>query len=243
MTADLRAYDQSNPASGQPTPGQFDLVGFYIGGNTPHVWSDEEIALAPARYGLPIFVRSAGGDPVADGRTAALWALTHHLPSGSLIALDLETRIDSAYLSAFDSTLNNSWYKCVAYGSQSSVTQMAEPSGGFWVANWNGIPSRNGYTAKQYNSDTQIGHPWDLSSADPAASWWDMHPVTPPPNQSEDLDMLILYVNGDPAVYGLSGGRVWLITSPADLQAYIDAGIKSVHVSQNEITSLREGSA
>ncbi len=88
------------------SPPKVDAVAGYIGGNTPHVWTDAEWASSMtksgAKYKLPIFVRSVGGDPFADAAFTLQWLQAHNAPLGSLVALDFETRVDATYLNAYD---------------------------------------------------------------------------------------------------------------------------------------------
>src|SRR6266498_2611689 len=58
-----RMFDAAYPPTSPPN---WEAVAFYLGGNTPHVWTDSEIERQPARWRLPIFVRSHDGDPLAD---------------------------------------------------------------------------------------------------------------------------------------------------------------------------------
>lgn len=62
---------------------------------------------------------------------------------------------------------------------------------------------------------------------------------TPPAPQPEEIEMLIIRTKGAPPVYGLSGGLFWHIADPADLQAYINAGVKQVTVDVAEIAAIQ----
>src|SRR6266545_3809328 len=84
------------------SPPKWEAVAGYIGGNTPHVWTDQEWARQQARWRLPIFTRSHDGDPSADAAHAIRWMTAHHVPKGVCVALDFETRVDATYLHAFD---------------------------------------------------------------------------------------------------------------------------------------------
>jgi hypothetical protein len=64
-------------------------------------------------------------------------------------------------------------------------------------------------------------------------------PAPPAPEPTEEDDMLIIYVNGTDDVYGLSGGKVWHIADIESLCAYQTAGIKSVHVTSEELAALQ----
>jgi surface antigen len=166
-------YDAAYPPS---VPPKLAVVAGYIGGNTPHVWTDAEwadqMAKSGAKYKLPIFVRSTGGDPVADATAAVAWALKRGQPKGTLIALDYETRIDATYLNTFDAKVVANGYKTIVYGSRSFVMQNPKPSGGYWTATWDNVfHLDSGATITQYGGDTQ-GEPYDLNAvADNAPLW------------------------------------------------------------------------
>jgi len=65
-------------------------------------------------------------------------------------------------------------------------------------------------------------------------------PVPPAPTQ-EEIDMLIIRIKGETAVYGLSGGRLWHVADTVSLQAYIDAGVKQVAVTPAELAAIQAG--
>ena len=157
-------------------PPKVDIAALYIGGNTPHVASDAEWARVMAtgiKYRLPIFTRSHDGDPVADAKAAVQWAVAHGQPKGTLIALDFETRVDAAYLNAFDAVIKAAGYLTVVYGSLSTVLRNPRPSGGYWTAKWDQTPHLDaGATMTQYISDTQLQKPWDLSVVADSAPLW-----------------------------------------------------------------------
>src|SRR5216117_1763143 len=110
-------YDDAFPPSHPPGT---DAVAFYIGGDTPHPWTDAEILRQSARYRLPIWVRSnpsGAAQGRAEGHVAADWAHAHKQPLGTCIALDLETAINGDYVKAFDSAVRSAGYKTLVYGS------------------------------------------------------------------------------------------------------------------------------
>lgn len=159
------------------TPPQVDAVAGYIGGNTPNVWTDAEWASmmtkSGAKYKLPIFVRSTGGDPVADAAASVRWAVAHGQPKGTLIAMDYETRIDATYLNRYDAGIVAGGYKCVVYGSRTAVLQNPKPSGGYWTATWNNIPHLDvGAVITQYGGDTTLGKNYDLNVVADSAPLW-----------------------------------------------------------------------
>lgn len=168
--------DSSTPPASYPP---VDGWAWYIGGNTPHVWTDAEVAAIPCRYGLPIFTRSnptGAAQALADARAALWWAANHGQPRGTLIGLDLEDAVNPAYLDAFDAALVAGGYRTVAYGQLSTITGNPRPSGGFWVGEWDGVDADPSWTGKQYESLPAF----DRSAFAAAAPLWDRHPATAP---------------------------------------------------------------
>jgi hypothetical protein len=176
-----------------------DIVAFYIGGDTPHVWTDAEIhaTYGRNRYRLPIFVRSnpAGmGEGHLEGGEAVAWMMRHHMPRGTTVALDYEAAIDDPYLEAFDAVVTNAGYKTMLYGSESTVLSNHKPSGGYWVALWNNNPNLpNGWAAHQYASDQMLGKSYDLSVVADWVPLWDMNggPTPPPPPNDQWTESLV----------------------------------------------------
>jgi len=161
-------------------PGTYPAVdawGFYVHGDTPHTWTDQEIADIPCRYLLPIVTRNIGGDPAQDAAALIAWCRAHHQPPGTLTALDFEDRVDPAYLRAYDAAVTAAGWLVAVYGQQSTVLGNPRPSGGYWVANWDRDASAArvpaGWAARQYAGDTQLGHPWDLSTVPDSTPLWD----------------------------------------------------------------------
>lgn len=179
-------YDDSTPPTHPPNT---DAVAFYIGGDTPHKWTDAEIHRQTARYRLPIWVRSNPQSSVqgrAEGLTAVDWAIAHSQPVGTCIALDFETAVDASYVHAFDLALVTNGYKTLLYGSESAVLRNPKPSGGYWVALWDSHAAlTGGWAAKQYASDGMLGKSWDLSVVADSTPLWD----TQNPAQGKDEDM------------------------------------------------------
>ncbi len=157
------------------TPPKVDAVAGYIGGNTPHIWTDAEwdsqMTKSGAKYKLPIFVRSHDGVPADDAAFTLRWLQAHNVPKGSLVVLDFETRVDATYLHTYDSGVVG--YPVIVYGSHDYVIQNPKPSGGYWTATWNNIPHLDvGATITQYGGDTTLGVPYDLNVvADNAPLW------------------------------------------------------------------------
>ena len=178
----LQMYDAAYPPASPPG---WPVVAGYIGGNTPHVWTDAEWDGQPARRRLPIYVRSnpASHDPAADAAEAVAWLRTHDVPAGCAVALDLETAVNAAYVTRFDEVVLAAGYLTIAYGSLSTLYKNPRPSGGYWVAHYTGAPySDAGAVATQYASDRQLGHPWDASLINASVPLWD----TASPSQEEE---------------------------------------------------------
>ena len=98
VTSYLTFYDAAWPPA---LPPETDGFCCYIGGDTPHVWTLEEIRAQKARYILPIFVRSnpRGLAGVAPDVNAALRELAAiGAPKGILIAWDMEMAADVLYI-------------------------------------------------------------------------------------------------------------------------------------------------
>jgi hypothetical protein len=154
-----------------------DIVNRYIGGGTPHVWTqaetDQMLRESGARGILPNFVRvpPTTRDPRVEAAWCVQWALAHGQPTGTCIALDYETAVNNAYWTAFDDVVMAGGYRTLLYGTLRTVVQNVTPSGrrpsaGYWSAHWNNIPhicTNAGVTATQYGGDTTIGKPWDIS--------------------------------------------------------------------------------
>lgn len=164
-----RMWDASIPPASPP---HWEATAGYIGGNTPHVWTDAEWRRQTARWRLPIFVRSHDGNPTEDAAEATAWLEAHNVPKGATLALDYETRIDAAYLAAFDQAVVG--WPVMVYGTRRTVLQNPEPSGGYWDAQWNNIPHLNpGSAATQYGGDTTLGQPYDASLVADSTPLWD----------------------------------------------------------------------
>lgn len=157
----------------QPEPNT-DIVAFYIGGDTPHVWTQAEINGSKCRYRLPIYVRSfAGVNPITDANAAIAYLAAIHAPKGITTALDLETLIDPSFVSAYGAAMHAAGYKVISYGSLSFVRQNPILDG-FWVADWDNIAGWDAddpsdVVAIQYQSFPA----YDLSVVADTVTLWD----------------------------------------------------------------------
>lgn len=140
----------------------YDIIGGYYGGpDAYHVWAPNDWNLFPG-YRLPIWVAGQSGTSEGDAAVAALQALG--VPQGSLTVVDMETRHDVSYVTAFGSVLHAAGYKTWVYGSASTVFAHP-PLNGYWVADYTtdteaimnlmGAPS---VRAVQYAADLAPGY-------------------------------------------------------------------------------------
>jgi hypothetical protein len=175
----LTFYDAAYPPE---TPPATDGVCFYLpGGDAEHGWTKASLDKQTARYRLPVFVRSdpdAAGVSATSDVTAAITQLhAFGVPDGSLVAWDVETTADPAYITAVYRGMHAAGYQLIVYGSQSTVLGNDNPDGLYWGADWTGVPHLYpGYAMTQY---VDFG-PVDESLADPALPFWDTKPGTAP---------------------------------------------------------------
>ena len=175
------AYDASTPPESPP---EVDCVCIYIGGDTPHVWTDEEIAAQKARYRLPIWVRSNPqvANPLADAQATLGWLTAHGAPPGCSVMLDLETAVAVNYVTEYADHLAEASYKTLPYGSSSTIFDNPKCDGYF-------IDEPGVEQADPRGVGTQYAFDgdYDLSWIDDSVTLWDTQPGTPvdPPNVTE----------------------------------------------------------
>jgi hypothetical protein len=178
-------YDAAYP----PPDPHLDVCAFYVGGDTPHVWSDAEIGAQSARWRLPIYACSNPGSRNAssDAAEAVRWLRAHSVPAGTAVALDYETSVDGSYVTAFDAAIRAAGWTLLLYGSLSSVTRNPRPSAGYWTASWTGaVHLDGGAAATQWASDTQLGKPYDLSEVTDTLVLWDTQAPRPEDDMTPD---------------------------------------------------------
>jgi hypothetical protein len=177
--------DAAWPPLGAPV-GHQDIVAFYIGGGTPHVWTaselDQMVKQTGAKGRLPIFVRvpPTTRDPSVEGAWCVKWAHDHGQPPGTCIALDYEMAVDNAYWTRFDDAVMAGGYRTLLYGTLSRVvlnvtSSGRRPSAGYWSAHWTNTPHicpNPGVTATQYGGDSTLNKPWDLSLVGDGVPIW-----------------------------------------------------------------------
>ncbi|GAA4626852.1 hypothetical protein GCM10023196_036790 [Actinoallomurus vinaceus] len=166
-------YDAADPPAHPP---KWEVVAFYIGGDTPHVWTAEEIAAQPARYRLPIYVRSNpdSHDPHVDAAEAIAQLHAFGAPRGCAVSLDLEMAVNASYVRAFDADIVAAGYVTVEYGSLSAIFRNPRTSGGVWAAHYTGTPHLEpGSVATQWADDQLLGTDYDASLIDDSVPLWD----------------------------------------------------------------------
>lgn len=176
MTGRLTFIDASMPL---PTGSYLkaDGIAFYIGGDTPHVWTKEEIDATPYRYRLPIFVRSdpqkANADTDVQAALATLGAIG--APKETLVALDFETAVDDQYVAEFCLGLID--YDVILYGSENFVHKNNLPDRLYWGADWTAVNHIHpGDAMTQWLSMKT----YDESTAEASLPFWDTSKTTPP---------------------------------------------------------------
>lgn len=172
MATDLKFYDAAFKPD--PEPSGFDGVAFYIGGDTPNVWTRAEVESTGERFRLPIFVRSdpAQANPSKDASSAEAQLNVLGAPKGILVALDSETSVDANYVAQFYYNMRNAGFPVIDYGSVSSVFGNNIPDGYYWGAHWTNRPHLDpGTDMTQWEA---LGA-YDESLAIPTLPFWDTH--------------------------------------------------------------------
>lgn len=199
----LNFWDSAYPIASPPLA---DGMCFYVGGDTPHVWTVAEVASYRYRYRLPIWVRS---DPLAvsaDSDANSFLALLHgrfRMPGGTLVCLDSETSIDPAYVQRFVYLMNQGGHPVIDYGSRSFVFGNGNPDGYYFAADWTNQPHTvPGAQMVQFRSLAA----YDLDTASSALPFWDLAPPPPPPPPQED-DVITGFVTSVPDNIPLPPGK------------------------------------
>jgi len=133
----VKMFDASVPPASAPAG--YRAVAGYIGGDTPHVWTEAEWRRFEQLHKLPIWVRSnpTQVDAEADAFGALQRLYQLRVPRGITVAIDLETAVDSGYVRRFHSVMRWAGFYAWVYGSASTV--FGNPSAdGYWVADYAG---------------------------------------------------------------------------------------------------------
>jgi len=200
MTDPVLIIDCAYPPSVYPTSWNgIPIKGccVYVGGDTPHDWTDAEIARMMAvpeyEYIVPIFTRDnpTGADEgIADALKGVAWSVAHKQPRGTYFLVDFETAVNSPYVQAFDSTIQSrAGLLEMLYGSKATVVKNVRPSGGYDEAQWdfkNDVPADS---AEQF-----AAYPlYDVNSFKDPSKLWNFRATTAAPTPTtqtaEDEDM------------------------------------------------------
>jgi hypothetical protein len=146
-------------------PAQLPAFAFYIGGDTPHIWSPAEIRQLTARYGLPIWVNvNPAADGVAMGRDIVARLRAMDWPRGSAVVLDIENIDQEQVILAVEGAVAGGGYELMVYESKGALPSMETYTGLRWVADWTGLPHLYpGSEATQYASAEMAGLAYDAS--------------------------------------------------------------------------------
>lgn len=161
-------YDAAYPP---PVPPATDVVLFYCGGDTPHVWTRAEIEAQRARWRLPIFVRSDPAPSMAPADAAAMLARLADIgcPKHVATVLDIETAITRPYVLRYGQEMHRAGYQVLVYGSRSTLPANPQLDGWF-VATWGRAPTlAAGWAALQYEALPN----WDLDVITSRVPLWD----------------------------------------------------------------------
>lgn len=159
-------FDASTPPNAMPAG--YNAVAGYIGGETPHVWTQGEWARFGKVKKLPIWVRSLNGTPSGynDAWRALEMLYLLNVPKGSPVVADMEARVDVIYLNAFYKVLTWAGYQTWVYGSTSTLFRNPVCDG-WWVADPTDTPHKypvKGQRATQYaflgNIDASVVNWW-----------------------------------------------------------------------------------
>jgi hypothetical protein len=213
--------DCSTPLKTYP---QADGIAFYIGGDTPHVWTPSEIAQTPYRFRLPIFVRSNPGDPGVSVANDVLNALNYlksiKAPAGCLIALDLETAVNPPYVSNFYVGMKQAGFAVMDYGSKSTLYGNNNPSGYYWGADWTGVKH---ITPEDNMTQWANEGGYDISAAELGLPFWDTWPQPPAPVPPTPLPLTPFPGNWKTfigAYYNGNTGKIGIVGIGTDGQIY-----------------------
>lgn len=180
--------DTSNPR-GLDIGGQ--VAAWYLGGNTPHVWTLADRMAQSARWRLPIWVPDNPNTGQAEGAECAAAARAAGVPVGVTIGWDLETNQWRGEVLAAAAVLALAGYHLAPYGSTSTLFANP-PAAGYWVADWTGQPhlyAHAGVVATQYAPNIVLanGVPVDESLIVATVPLEDTQPPPPSPGGLADM--------------------------------------------------------
>lgn len=214
MSEPVSGYDASIPPAAPP---KVQVVEIYIGGDTPHVWTDAEIEAQSAPLGLPVWVRSDPPGPGAQVDAAGIVAafVSHGWPlTDKAVMLDMETAVDPGYLDQLASILHAHGMRVLVYGSQSTIDQNPVLDGRVDAAPGTADVVDKGDVGTQY----AWRGTFDLDVFAPEVIPWliDIHPIVPTSGTSSSSA-----VKASPiAVIAAGVGGYWIVTSDGAVHSF-----------------------
>lgn len=194
--------DSAFPLKAPPPGGWPPVILIYAGGDTPHPWSTAEILAMPARYRWPCWVRSnpQSVSALADAAAFVLWLNTHKVPHGTAVILDLETAVDTAYVSVFNSELRAAGFKVTKYGSTSTIWKNPKTDGGTFIASLGAseLTAVGDEVARQYQFDN--GYDRSILLDQDKLPLWDTQAAPTPPPAPVPADWLEKLMTSLPVV-------------------------------------------
>lgn len=214
----LLSYDASTPPANPPVA---DIVAFYLGGDTPHVWSISEIAATTTRYRLPIWTRSNPQPSLALPDSQAMLSQLYSIGAPPcLTALDLEGAVTDTYVTAYYGYLHGPGYSVSPYVER--VNWPSTPKcDGIWLAYPGATQRPASVLACQFAADVATGQ-YDLSWWAPSATTllWDTEKSNLVRKGTTD-DMMYLLSATDGAVFLLYAGRAVGLTDSVEVQDFV----------------------
>lgn len=177
MTRLVKAADCAFPFDYSILPDDVTVILGYVGeyGNTPHIWSTQEVTAArdTGRIWCPIWVTpqrglvQADGVHAARGMVAALVQYRHpkHLP----VFLDIEYASYHANPVGAMGAVQAWQFGMAAAGWQNAIAYLPKEAGAGWIADWTGVDPTSlpvGWRGEQYAGNVDHGR-YDLSEFDP----------------------------------------------------------------------------
>jgi hypothetical protein len=157
-----RGFDASTdiPAS---APAGFDAVFGYVGGDTPHVWTREQWARFEHLRQFPIWVDDVETtDPAIQAAkcVTAVKSLGWSHDRTRIVWLDVETKVNPAWVNEFGGQLYREGYFYGVYGAADFASKTGAPH--LWVANGSVNPELSSLQvvlAYQVYFDVKLGSP------------------------------------------------------------------------------------
>lgn len=139
-----------------------DIIAGYIGGAAAsHIWTDAEWAKFPGTKKLPIYVPNEAIGKPANANDDA-WDCLRKLHALGVprqpVVLDMEIKVDAAYVTQFNKIISWAGYLVWVYGSKDFVFRNPACHG-YWVADYTGLPHQVDHPdvrATQYEATTGV---------------------------------------------------------------------------------------